>query len=40
MHPNEIRITESNIDYLRELAKKISQAHLDALEEQIKRQNA
>lgn len=38
MHPNEIKITESNIDYLREIAAKISPKHLEALEEQIQRQ--
>lgn len=40
MHPNEIKITESNIDYLRKMASTISPAHLEALEEQIKRQDA
>lgn len=40
MHPNEIKITESNIDYLRALASSMSPRHLEALEEQIKRQNA
>ena len=40
MHPNEIKVTESNIEYLRETAKKMSQAHLEAIEEQIRRQDA
>lgn len=40
MHPNEIKVTESNIEHLRKLATEISPAHLDAIEEQIKRQNA
>jgi hypothetical protein len=40
MHPNEIKVTESNIEYLRKIAKEMSPAHLEAIEEQIRRQDA
>jgi hypothetical protein len=38
MHPNEIKITESNIDYVRKMAEELGPKYLEAVEEQIVRQ--
>ena len=40
MHPNEIKITEKNREQLMEEAMKLGERHVEALKEQIERQNA
>jgi len=40
LHPNEIRITEQNQQQLMDEATKLGQRYVDALLEQIARQNA
>lgn len=39
MHPNEIKLTEENVTELLVLATRLSEAHVEALDEQITRQN-
>jgi hypothetical protein len=40
MHPNEIRITDKNLEQLMEEATKLGERYVAALQEQIERQNA
>lgn len=39
IHPNEVRITDSNIEMVRKLAEELGAKYVEALEEQIKRQS-
>lgn len=38
-HPNEIKITEDNIDLVRKMAEELGAKYSQALEEQIRRQS-